>query len=743
MRCILSVVILTLAGSPSIESLSAVATEQPVPPNTAGVASRPPPAKSVKEAKARRAKAAREATRMSADDFAARYPEGPYVETLSYAPLRARHLPAIRKVFELEPAQKRGLGDNGFVVLQDEWTGGYGRLYDRAYHRHLPIVITSDSILHAWHRSYDEILIEFETETAIAALRELLRRQHRALGQRIEAGTVPPSMAAAARDLDLYLTVARRLLDDKKVGGHHPDVAQEAGTLVEDVLALAPKSARVIGERAHTIDFSMFKPRGHYNAKPELQRYFRAMSWVQRIPFRLQNQGQPGQRRALDRQAADAMLLTLAVTDDKALDQWSRLDTLLTAAVGEQDNATLLELDAKMPDWIADLPGYAATKDAAVLARLGKMMAGRERIISAVLGAPRNGPRIDLPTNFYAIGQRFISDSNVLGQVVFDRIPGKRMEPSVFDVQFALGSNRAGALLRGELTTYGYQGRLHELRTAFDALSEDDWSRSVYNGWLAAIRSLNLPERPEALPEAMRTKAWANKTLSTQLASWAELRRDSTLYAKQSFTMVPLCDFPDAYVEPVPEFFGQMVALHDTGLRMAAAVDPKKRERLVEFFTRGKAIMARLQGIAQAELDGTKLSDADMTFLKRIIDSQWKKVEGGCTMRHKLASWDGWYTELYYHPKDAFEFDPVIADVHTTPTDANGSTLGAVLHAATAQPRPMVFTVDHPDDEPCAYVGPVSTYHTVKTRDFKRFADEEWEHSDRPPLEAWQRSFAK
>jgi hypothetical protein len=70
----------------------------------------------------------------------------------------------------------------------------------------------------------------------------------------------------------------------------------------------------------------------------------------------------------------------------------------------------------------------------------------------------------------------------------------------------------------------------------------------------------------------MQTKAWQEKELQTSLASWTELRHDTILYAKQSYTP-DICLAPGpstqlpkpkpvvGYVEPVPEFYARLLAL--------------------------------------------------------------------------------------------------------------------------------------------------------------------------------------
>ncbi len=59
-----------------------------------------------------------------------------------------------------------------------------------------------------------------------------------------------------------------------------------------------------------------------------------------------------------------------------------------------------------------------------------------------------------------------------------------------------------------------------------------------------------------------------DKSLNTCLGSWAELRHDTILYAKQSYSMAegggkwpPQPEMPKGYVEPVPEFYARLSAL--------------------------------------------------------------------------------------------------------------------------------------------------------------------------------------
>ena len=77
-------------------------------------------------------------------------------------------------------------------------------------------------------------------------------------------------------------------------------------------------------------------------------------------------------------------------------------------------------------------------------------------------------------------------------------------------------------------------------------------------GWLATLRQLSKPTTDPAIRKSCATRAWAMRTLNTQLASWTQLRHDTILYAKQSYTSGVLCYYPAGFVEPVPHFWARL-----------------------------------------------------------------------------------------------------------------------------------------------------------------------------------------
>ena len=69
--------------------------------------------------------------------------------------------------------------------------------------------------------------------------------------------------------------------------------------------------------------------------------------------------------------------------------------------------------------------------------------------------------------------------------------------------------------------------------------------------------------------------------------------------------------------------------------------------------------------------------------------------------------------------------EPVVADVHTQPTDLSGRDVGRILHIGVGLPRLMVVTAQTCQG-PRAYAGVVSSYREQITDHWQRLDDAQW-----------------
>jgi hypothetical protein len=238
--------------------------------------------------------------------------------------------------------------------------------------------------------------------------------------------------------------------------------------------------------------------------------------------------------------------------------------------------------------------------------------------------------------------------------------------------------------------------------------------------WLGTLRTLSPGQNSGALPAVARTEAWGRRLLNTQMASWAELRHDTILYVKQSYTAGAACEYPDAYVDPYPKFFEKLQTFAARGDELVSSltvVNSGLGASVGDYFGNLNQVAQLLKEMAENQQAGTPHTDQHLAFINQAVT-----FSDGCG---EPTGHEGWYAQLFFSPNDALEMDPVVADVHTQPTDEVGNPVGKVLHVGTGLPRMMVVTAENCSGAR-AYVGLVSTYLEKVTQDFERLDDEQW-----------------
>jgi hypothetical protein len=221
----------------------------------------------------------------------------------------------------------------------------------------------------------------------------------------------------------------------------------------------------------------------------------------------------------------------------------------------------------------------------------------------------------------------------------------------------------------------------------------------------------------------MQTEAWTDKQLNASLASWSELRHDTILYAKQSYTMgatgMPQEPKPVVgYVEPVPEFYARLLALTrmtKTGLGKMNVLDEKATKRLESV----ESLLQKLLDIAVKELEDKPLTEAEYEFIRNFGEN----LEGAIT-----------------GVSEAGEKTTMVADVHT---DTNSK---QCLEEGVGCVQMLVAAYRLPDGRILIGAGPVLSYYEFKQPMGERLTDEKWrqmlESGKAPARPKWTGSFS-
>ena len=149
--------------------------------------------------------------------------------------------------------------------------------------------------------------------------------------------------------------------------------------------------------------------------------------------------------------------------------------------------------------------------------------------------------RDEATAGFRFLGQRFTLDAAVFQQLIYPAVqPDEAGQPADAARRARpagrVGSDTALQILteQGAAAYPGYTENLESLRAALAEAPAETWSASLYAAWLDALRPL-AEEKGEGWPQYMQSEAWAKKDLATMLGSWAELKHDTALYAKQVY----------------------------------------------------------------------------------------------------------------------------------------------------------------------------------------------------------------
>ena len=637
----------------------------------------------------------------------------------------------------LNDAQKAALEANGFVVVPQGYEQIYA-IYQQADEASIPAFVTTDAVLHSFHILYDYALRLAEIEHFIADLETLNAAMLKA-AEADYAATSGPVQEAARQNLAFFAVATRLLTPDVDIA----DMPRPVRELVQEELALIEVHAGITFSPifGYREDYSQYVPRGHYTRNEDFERYFRAMMWYGRMSFHLVNPDDP---EAAQRETRGALLIVRALHQANLLDTWERIYEPTAFFVGTADDLTVYDYAAVAEAVYGGLPDLATLADEALLDEF--IATARQLRPPAIVGGyvtDQENPE-EVTMGFRFMGQRFIPDSYIFQQLVYDQVKGYRgsgkpftMSPSQagpirafprgLDVPAVLGSARALEILTAEGDTDydGYAEQLAKLQDEFATLPEEQWTANLYWNWLHTLRPL-LEVKGEGYPYFMQSPAWPDEDLHTWLGSWTELRHDTILYAKQSYAVMATSIMPEpelarGYVEPQPEVYARLAALTaqmQAGLGSRGLLNDEMAGKL----ERMEELLLTLKDISEKELRGEGLTEDEYDLIRTIGDA----LESLTTFSEET---EGQITS------EADERMALVADVHT---DSNTN---QVLEEGVGDAFP-IYVIVLVDGRQVVALGGVFSYYEFKWPIGDRLTDEDWQAmSSRPDGPVWTGSF--
>ena len=472
-------------------------------------------------------------------------------------------------------------------------------------------------------------------------------------------------------------------------------------------------------------DYTQFTPRSHYAKTSLLRAYFRAMMYLGRNSYLLNNPVA----------VSDALLLAyvMASPGDNGpplVQDWQKLMEITAFYAGAPD-------DIGYPEWrnfVVKVLGKekfspaeavnpeALTKISQHLAELRPPKILSDVIISESVPQQTKAELLASTKAFRIFGQRFTFDGWILGRLtagqekVNGRLPST---PTALFVPAALGDNAArefaGAFLKQEAPPFsaaemtGFFGKLDEVAADLKKVTEAEWYSSVGTAWLKLLGTLPHTFGP-GYPLYMQGKLFPRKQLQTFLGSYTELKHDTLLYVKQNFAeqgdggdenRPPV---PKGFVEPNMAFWQELARLVDytaAGFKKYGLFNKELEEfgRLTSF----KERISFYTSLAAKELSGTPLSEEEYEKLRSSGLSFLAApfVEGAILEeKEKRAG--------------------LIADIHTD------AVKGQILYEATGEPYFILALVGN-EGVSRLTVGAAFNYYEFTGPLASRYTDADWQ----------------
>ncbi|MDR2840130.1 MAG: DUF3160 domain-containing protein [Paludibacter sp.] len=619
----------------------------------------------------------------------------------------------------ISPDFLKKLSENNMLITQSNNIQLFSIYEENDYHQ-MPNFITTDVMLQAFHMYFSYTLKYLEAKKFIPIIENLtFALYNEAIKQ-----------AAIAENDDLRRTAEYNAtfyaIPYYLISGQKVEIPAQYKAYFEDELVkikkLEDNASSFLGN--DYFYYSQFKPRGHYTRSENLQKYFRAMQWLQLAPYCRESQ----------QQLTDAIFLATLLNNTKAADGTPLMNLYNSVyepvefLIGESDNLSIRDIALFISE------NHIEKNKALMPENIGKV---NDFLIKIAKDKNKIGNPLesDCKDRINFMPARYLLDNEVIQELVDIRANAERAFPKGLDVFAAFGSKPAMDIL---INTYKepenwteYLPKMRKLQNKFS--NYKNWDISVYNKWIESL--LAMQQTDKSYPDFMKLPSWDKKNLNTSLASWTDLKHDAILYGEQP--MAAECGDggpPDpilvGYVEPNVRFWtklNELVSLTDKLLNQNNLMT----DDLQGITNQLKSDAEFLLNVSKKEIKKQKLTDSEYNTIERfgasieyftlsIIDpdkyfDNWEQVEG------------------------ADKSIAIVADVFTR--NIFGCNKSGILHEAVGKANNIYVVVEIEGNLYLTKGAVYSYYEFVQPKNI-RLTDEEWQQKldskdGIPPYPVW------
>lgn len=606
------------------------------------------------------------------------------------------------------------LGRNGFAIVPAEHNQLF-HVYEKNDYADFPSFVTTDLYLQLFHLYFDCVLRDVE-EKHLDSLMIVFSSQMEAEMKTLTSSQ-DAEIKAAAEFGQAWFAVASWLFSHDKAPASAAtlNVPEAYKKMVMEEITKAIDAENGYSDMLEyfpteeMFGYSLFRPRGHYTRSKVCSRYFRGMMWLQTAHF---GTNKPSKMKQI------ALIANVFNQQPKLRAIYNKVSEPITYLMGTPDNVTLIQVANRIKEMGLPIEQLLSSR---------KEMANLTKDIEEIA---KRQMRIELKKtrgSKYVVDimpQRYQPDAEALIATTDQDSPvSLRPCPKGLDWMAVMGLPGAERILIDELKeAQKWADFPKALTTARKKAATTPWDACVANQWMYTL--LSLGDTAQSLPYFMQSPQWQKKNLNTALASWAELKHDAILYAKQPMLAEcgdggPEPPVVKGYVEPNVKFWEKAIALV-TRMDKVLTTYNLQTEKAKAVYERIKEMAEFCRDISKKELNGGKITDEEYNQIE-IIGSTVENIS------LELVSEDnemlqGWSDVVSTDKKVA-----VVADVFTASGENVAIDNKCVLYEGVG-PAYEIYVVVEIDGSLYLTRGAVLSYREfTRLLSDPRMTDEEWQ----------------
>ena len=606
------------------------------------------------------------------------------------------------------------LGKNGFAIVPAEHNQLF-HVYEKNDYADFPSFVTTDLYLQLFHLYFDCVLRDVE-EKHLDSLMIVFSSQMEAEMKTLTSSQ-DAEVKAAAEFGQAWFAVASWLFSHDKAPASAAtlNVPEAYKKMVMEEITKAIDAENGYSDMLEyfppeeMFGYSLFRPRGHYTRSKVCSRYFRGMMWLQTAHF---GTNKPSKMKQI------ALIANVINQQPKLSAIYNKVSEPITYLMGTPDNVTILQVANRIKEMGLPIEKLLSSR---------KEMANLTKDIEEIA---KRQIRIELKKtrgSKYVVDimpQRYQPDAEALITTTDQDSPvSLRPCPKGLDWMAVMGLPGAERILIDELKeAQKWADFPKALTTARKKAATTQWEACVANQWMYTLQSLG--DTARSLPYFMQSPQWQKKNLNTALASWAELKHDAILYAKQPMLAEcgdggPEPPVVKGYVEPNVKFWEKAIALV-TRMDKVLTTYNLQTEKAKAVYERIKEMAEFCRDISKKELNGGKITDEEYNQIE-IIGSTVENIS------LELVSEDnemlqGWSDVVSTDKKVA-----VVADVFTASGENVAIDDKCVLYEGVG-PAYEIYVVVEIDGLLYLTRGAVLSYREfTRLLSDPRMTDEEWQ----------------